>query len=257
MGAWDLELGPRGAAFCLVHLAACVLLMLEATPDREALHSWAWRIRRHSSQLRDAWQGDRSPSGLMLATFGLIGVGNLFLLILLPAVWQTGLAAIPDAWPLVVPAALVTVLLILTIGIVLQWLLLGAGHDGAVVLWILLPTAIGIPHLVGQYFHLPWLLACTPSAWFVKWLSAEPFHEIGWFAVGWSSDWWGIIGQLLLLACLYGVVLVQTWLAVRRRLKTWESEVAVKLGQMGVAKEGLTEKSEQRAAGFMPAVPPG
>src|SRR5262249_43205225 len=113
LGAWDLAPGPRSAAFCLVHLVVTVLLLLESTPDKDALHSWVWRFRGRSSAVREALSGDRSPVGLMLLTSGMIGVLNLVLLVLLPAGSQQGFDAVRDAAGLIISAAATVVLLIL------------------------------------------------------------------------------------------------------------------------------------------------
>lgn len=233
MGPWDMTPGPRSAAFCLVHLVVCVLLLLEATPDQDALQSWVWRGRGQAARWLDILVGARAPTGWMLVVCGGIGVVNLSVLVVLPAGWQLGWEVVRDALPVILSAAGVTVLTLLTVGMLLQILMLDGGKDGNVALWILLIPAIGVPHLAGAYLQQPWLLALSPSAWFMSWLSDDP-AQAG-FGLAGPGQLAGTLAYLPLLVILYGA-LVGVWaLYLHMRLEQLRHEVRAKLRAMSAA----------------------
>src|SRR5262249_51309050 len=86
----SLSPAQRAAAFCLVHLLACLILTMSISPWRECLQSWVWRFRGRRPWFRDHWLGDRSENGLSLVTFAAIGTAGLVLLVLLPAGLENG-----------------------------------------------------------------------------------------------------------------------------------------------------------------------
>jgi hypothetical protein len=235
MGAWDLPPGGRAAAFCLVHLVICVLLSLEATPDQDALLSGVWRVRGQPARIIDVWRNDRAPIGLMLAVCAGIGVVNLAVLVVLPAGGQQGWDAVRDATTVIVSAAVVMVLLVLTIGMLLQVLLFDGGKDGSVALWVLLIPAIGIPHLAGAYFQQPWILALSPSAWFASWMSEDPGQ--GGLGLAGPGQIMGTLAYLPELLVVYGTLVTVLSVYLHMRLQQMRFEVRGKLRAMSVAQE--------------------
>jgi hypothetical protein len=170
--------------------------------------------------------GDRSPIGGMLLVCGAIGVVNLICLVVLPAGFQQGFDEIRDAGWIILPAAGTMVLLTLVVGLLLQLLLFEAGPDGTAGLWILLLPGMAVPHIAGAYFHFPWLLALSPSAWFGAWISGDSLVGPGMAAA--MAPFW----PLLLL--LYGSAMAGLWLYLRVRLQQQQHEVEAKLRTMGV-----------------------
>jgi hypothetical protein len=216
-GPWSIALGPRCAAFCLIHLLASGWMMAATTPWRETLHSWVWRYRGRRPLLADCWLGDRTENGLALLTFCAIGVASYVVLVVVPAPWQAGVGQWPQARLVAVPALGAMVVLTLAFGTILQWLVFLAGRGGSPLLVTVLALPIAAPHVAGYYYQLPWLEAFSPSAHFGRWLF-DPDRPL----------------NVLPLLLTYAGVLVLVRLSLRRRMHHLEKAVDRKLEQMGV-----------------------
>src|SRR5207302_1410548 len=91
--------------------------------------------------------------------------------------------------------------LLLTLGTLYQWCVAVGGRSGRGVFFSLALLLIVPAHIVGRYWQLSWLEATSPSAHFQQWLSqGEPLHPL----------------PLLLT---FGIVLVLSWLLVRRYVR--------------------------------------
>jgi hypothetical protein len=209
--------GQRAAAFCVSHLLLGIWLVTGVTPWRETLLSWVWRFRGRQPRLVDWWLGDRSENSLVLLTFAAIGLLVFVLLVVLPEASANGWGTGALDRDVLVPAAAVTTVLLLSLGMLYQWFVFIAGRFGKTAFVLLLMLVDLVPHIVGSSYNLPWVLALSPSAHAVRWL--EP-------SIGQP------LAPLSLLA-LYGTALVAAWWSLRRRLDRLESAVDHKLRQMG------------------------
>jgi hypothetical protein len=216
-GPLGLPFDRRCAAFCLVHLLTGFWLVTSVTPWRQVLESWTWRRRGQASRFWDAWLGERSATGLLLATFCIIGLLALVVLVMLPAGFQQGFVNLPAHGPVVVAMCITTMVLILTLGALYQAFMLLAGRGGTgvfatFVLIVMLPF-----HLFGGYYGIQSLLALAPSAHFAAWLNGTPPPS------------------LTPLLVLYLGLLAFSWFAISRRLGQMKRTIEHKLRQMGVA----------------------
>jgi hypothetical protein len=215
-----LDLVERVGAFALVHLAVSVWLITMVTPWRESLESWVWRLRGRRRRFWDLWLGERSENILTLVTFALIGVACAVVGVILPFRWQEGFGAAQDQLPVIVSTLGIMTVLILSLGTLYQ--LLAAvlrGRTGLAVLFCTILLVLTVPaHIVGYYYHIDWLRALAPSAQFAAWFtkSAPPSP-------------WPLLG-------LYGLMLIGSWLALRRWVTYLERNVDRKLHSMGVGK---------------------
>ncbi len=214
-------LGWKASLFCLIHLLASLGLTIGVTSWRETLHSWVWRFRGRGNRWRDLWLGDRSENSLALLTFCGLGVVSLILLVILPAVREGGLAVFQESRPQVVAALGMTVVLILTLGVIYQWFVFLAGRNGAALIASLALAATAIPHLVGHQYQLDWLLRLCPSYYFGRWLF-EPKPAIPTPA------------EMLPFFLVYGTALAAFWWMLRRFLAALTRVVDRKLAGMGV-----------------------
>jgi hypothetical protein len=216
-GPGSTQLHVRIGAFCLTHLFASHFLIINTTPWRETLHSWVWRFRGRRPWLWDWWLGNRSDNGLALLTFCAIGLVNLVLFVLAPAVRADGQQALQDAAPVLASATALLVMLTLTFGTLHQWLVFVAGRGGLGTMTTLIALVIAMPHVVGYYYELDWLLLFSPSYhvnhWFVD---PRPVKELG------------------PLVAEYGAMFLAAWLALHQGLRQLESVVHRKLQEMGV-----------------------
>jgi hypothetical protein len=217
LGPGALDLAMRGAGFCLVHLAASLLLIMSTTPWRETLHSWVWRFRGRVPWLWDWWLGDRSNNGLTVLTFCAQGVLALGLLVVLPAVLADGPEPLRQSWPVLVSAMTTTVVLTLAFGALHQWFVLVGGRHGIPLMTLVLIMAVGLPVLLGRIEGLDWLIPLSPGAHFVEWF-------------GGPRATYNLLPMLGLYAGLAGLA----WLSVRGRLRRLEKVVDQKLERMGV-----------------------
>jgi hypothetical protein len=212
-----LALGPRVTVFCLVHLLAGLWLMNCVTPLRESLESWAWRFRGRASRLWDWWLGERSENGLVLITFGAIGILGLLLLVLLPAGRQEGFAAVGESGPVIASVLVTTTLLLLTLGTLHQWFVFIAGRTGKAALVSFL-AIITLPlHVLGEYYQNEFLLALCPTAHFARWFTGSTLPHLEY------------------MLAVYGGLLLWSWVSLRRRITRLEQIIDRKLQQMGVA----------------------
>ncbi len=218
-----LTLQVRVTAFCLIHLVVSIGLLLASTPWRETLRSWIWRYRGRLPWLWDLWISDRSENTLASLTFAALGVVGLLLFVVLP------LGQGPN-WPVVVPPAVATVVLILAFGTMHQCFVFLAGRSGTVTSLLAGALLVVLPDIVGRYYQLDYVLALSPSAQFVHWLTSPA--EVQLTPVG-------ILHGLLLvtpLLILYGLLLGVCWFALRRWMRLSEQVVDHQLRHMGVTK---------------------
>jgi hypothetical protein len=215
-----LAVGPRSATFCLVHLIAGIFLLDTATPWRESLESWVWRLRGRSSRFWDLLLGERSANVLVLLTFCVIGWVGLLLFVLLPATWLDGAAAVQDQQqlPIALSAMTATTMLMLGLGMMSQWFVFLAGRSGRSIFTTMCLGLILPLHLVGHYYRIDFLLALTPSAHFAGWFRQNPLPHL----------------EYLLI--LYGTVLILSGCFLWQHLGRLEKAIDQKLQEMGVRK---------------------
>jgi hypothetical protein len=222
MGPWTLSPGLTVVAFWLAHFGACLLLLLEALPSKESLHSWVWRRRGQPARERDYWLGERSEISRMLAGFCGIGLFSLLGVVLVPAIFRDGLDAVCSDLLVIGECSILTTLVILSVGAFLQYGEYEGGRGGAVgvLMVIVAPLLLG-PLLAGIPLQSEWLVATSPAGWFVNWLSEEPLPA---FYLG-------------LVLPVYGLLWVYARWSLRQRLGLLAREVQNKLVEMDV-KEG-------------------
>jgi hypothetical protein len=218
-GPFSLGLAARTAAFCIVHLALSLWLMTGVTPWRDSLLSWVWRFRGRRPRLWDWWLGERSENTLFMLTCAAIGLVAYLLGVLLPAGLASGWPSVRPAGPVIAIALAQTLVLILSLGLLYQWLVFIAGRYGKTAFVLLLLLADVLPHGFGMYYDWPWLLALSPTANMTRWFDPAlppPVHPLP-------------------LVVLYGVILLCAWSSLHRRVRRLEGAVDRKLQQMGVA----------------------
>jgi len=215
-GPGSPTLAVRSAAFCVAHLLASLYLIVNMTPWRETLLSWVWLIRGRRPWLSDWWLGERSENGLALLTFCGIGIMNLLLFVVGPVLWAVGRQPLQEAWPVLVSAMATMVVLVLAFGALDQWIMFLAGRGGLGMLTTLIALVVAIPHLVGHYYELEWLLILSPS-----------YHVGRWFSDPVPLD------NLVPLLGVYGAVWLLASFSLRRRMRRLERAVNKKLQQMG------------------------
>jgi hypothetical protein len=151
----------RLVLFWLWHLAVSTLLVVEITPWRELLETWAWRFRGRGPAWRDRWLGDRSENGTFLVTICVIGLAIYFVLVILPESVVVGSKRFDDG--VVFRAPLLVCLLTLSVGTVLQWSLFAVGRNG----WVFLPAFLACDPITfgyGTFYNIPWLMDLTVTA---------------------------------------------------------------------------------------------
>jgi len=178
--------------------------------------------------LLDLWLGDRSENVLSLITFALIGLVNLGLLIVLPAVWMewtespsliTGVSGL--GLPELIEAAMLTIVLILAFGTIHQCLLLAVGRVAAPITFVLAAMAVFIP-LAGSFRkQTEWLMSFSPAMHYAHWLTIDtPRGPKPAFS-------------FLVVVILYLVVFMIFWHLLRTRMRKLEAWVDFKLRTMG------------------------
>ncbi len=215
----------RAGVFCLIHLLASFGLTIGVTPWRETLYSWVWRFRGRGNRWRDLWLGNRSENVLALLTFCILGVVDLLGLVVAPAVYVEGLTVFQESRGQVLAVLVLTVVLILTVGMIYQWFVFLAGRNGAALIASLVVAANAAPHLTGYYYHLDWLLRLCPSYYFGRWL----------FQPGQGGT---ALAEMIPMFLVYGTVLVIVWASLRRLLRALTNVVDRKLARMGVVPVG-------------------
>jgi hypothetical protein len=221
---WDplagLSIAQRITAFCLFHLLAGFFLMAGMTPWRESLHSWVWRFRGTGPWLRDLWLGDRSENGLALVTFCAIGICNLLLLVVWPVVRLENSPMTGADWSQLMAAAGTTVLLILVLGTLHQWMVFFAGKSGFGMTMTVIVFALVIPHWMGYYFQLQWVSDFSPSYHYGRWLFDPLMIPYP-------------LSSLLPMLAFYGAALVVVGFSLRRSMRKLERIINHKLTGMG------------------------
>ncbi len=221
-GPAAVAFGARAAAFCVSHLLLGLWLVTGVTPWRETLLTWVWRFRGRRPRLLDWLFGDRSENALVLLAFALIGLLVYGLLVLLPEWQANGPTPLEEERTVLVLAPSVTTVLLLSLGTLYQWFVFIAGRFGKTAFVLFLMLIDLVPHIVGSYYDLPWLLTLSPSAQAVRWLQpnvGEPLSPLPLLAV-------------------YGAALVVAWLSLRRRLNRLEEVVDRRIRQMRTAAAG-------------------
>lgn len=211
-------LTERTILFCLVHFVMSFFLMFLMTPWRETLYSWVWRFRRRRPYLLDLWLGDRSENILAVSSFAALGLANLAMLILLPAIPIEGWPPLKAAFPIVAAASVTCTVLILTFGTIHQWLMLIGGRLANPFTLVISILAIVIPLAGGFKKETEWVMAFSPALHFGYWLGAPTKPAFSY----------------LVLVALYLAVLIFFWYLLRKRMRQLESWVDFKLRLMGV-----------------------
>jgi hypothetical protein len=217
----DRDVGLTCTRFCLIHLGGSLALLAAVTPRRETLVSWVWRYRGRRPRWLDLWLGARSENTLVLPTVCGIGVVMLGGGLLLPAGLSRGWPSLQPMVGTVVAATGLTCVLILASGALSQWLEFTFSRGAGGYYVSLLGFAVSLPHLLGDYFHLDWLLALSPSAYY-----AQLFDFPG-LAQREPLPLWPVLS-------LYGLFTVVIWLHFQYRLGRLEKGVDHQLLEMGV-----------------------
>jgi hypothetical protein len=162
-----------------------------------------------------------------------MGLVNLGLLIVLPAVW-TEWTELPSPSPVVgdggatgfglpelIAAALLTAVLILAFGTIHQWLLLVVGRVAAPITFVLAAMAVFIP-LTGSFRkQTEWLMSFSPAMHYAHWLTIDtPRGPKPAFS-------------FLVVTILYLLVFMIFWYLLRTRMAKLEAWVDYKLRSMG------------------------
>jgi hypothetical protein len=217
----DREIARTCSRFCLVHLVASLALLAAVTPRRETLLSWVWRFRGRRARWVDLLLGPRSENTLVLPTFCALGAITLLVGLVLPAGLSRGWASLQPAASIILKAAVLTGVLIGVSGVLSQWLEF-TFHRGAGSYYVsLVGFAVFLPHTLGFYFGLDWLLALSPSAYYVQ------LFEIPGLVPKEPLPLWPIL-------VLYGLFMGITWTHFQSRLWHLEKAVDHKLTEMGV-----------------------
>lgn len=216
------DLGQRGAAFCLVHLVTSLMLITAVTPWRESLSSWVWRFRGRRPRLLDSWMGARAENGMAIFTYCVIGILALFLFLVVPTGVSLGWDQVQQTRSEWVSSAALMVVLILACGTGWQWCQVIMGRSGGGVFTTLLALGVLAPHFLGRFYQEPWLLALTPSAYFVSWILPDSPLIVG--------PMQSIAPILLLYLLVFGLT---RW-DLSRRMRRAEQQVDDQLRQMGV-----------------------
>jgi hypothetical protein len=238
-GAAGLAVGPRVAAFCLANLTGAIILVQGMTPWRETLQSWLWRYRRRQHAAWYRWVGDRSPNGPALMVFCIEGIFLGALLVLLPAAYHHGWNNVAAVMPEMLWVTATMVIMIVSLGILYQWIVLLAGRGGLGTMLTLVSLAVVVPHLVGEYYQIDWVTAFSPSAHFSGWLFGRLLNK-------------PLLNPVPMLAAYMALGLLLE-VSLRRRLSRLGRQVDRKLEQMGVPGYG-TPASDAPAAEARPGL---
>lgn len=216
----------RVGLFALVQVLMTLVLLPAITPGAPALESWVWRYRGRTSRVRDLWLRDRSPNGLSVLTFAVVGLVALFGLLLLPMALHEGPAAALSAWPTVAGAAVVLTAFTFGAGNLIQWIALrvrsgGSGFGVLMAIFLALVPVLAVvyPVLVGMRPNPNWYAAPSPAYHVVMWLGGDPTTA----------------GEVASVALLYLVVGLWSLADLHRRLRLFTAKVDGTLKDMGCA----------------------
>lgn len=223
------SLAVKGGIFLLVHLLACLFLILSVTPTRDCLLSWVWRFRGRVPRWRDWWLGDRSENFLVLQTFCAIGLGMCIGFVILPAVANDGWEALePSLWNLLL-AGVTALVLTLALGSFHQCCVLIGGRQANALMIGLLIMGCGLPPMLGQLKDLQWLTPLSPATHFVAWMGGP--------AAAYNC---------LSMLGLYALLLLLSRYLIDKRLSSLARVVDKKLRWMGVRPpQEMTEAAEE------------
>ena len=236
-------LGVMSAEFCLVHLVAGLILIMIVTPRRTVYETWIWRFRGRGAWLRDSLLDDRSENVAVLATVAAIGAINLPLLVWLPSELLNQAGPTPVAMSTVVTMMLCTGLLIVSLGVLYQWFMLVGDRNGSIAFFLFVGAVVVLPALVGYYFA-----EIAPE------MTGEDFtREAALFRsmtpVSHFSAWARFPDNALSvapMAGIYGLLLVVSWILLRRRVDQQRRVVDSKLESMQVVE--TSERGQDLAA---------
>ena len=171
-----MTLQQRVGVFLLIHLLISIVYLITLTPRADLVMTWIWRFRGKQSFLLDSLRQDRVPnSSSLLVNLLIAGLGVTLLCL-------AGTEAFTDA-EFLLNACLTAVVMIVTIGLLYQYLHLISRKYGSVFL-ILLFFILGVmPVFVGAALRQPQfagfndigkgLLMSTPFSQALRWLNLE------------------------------------------------------------------------------------
>jgi hypothetical protein len=203
--------------YSIAHLVAALLLAFAATPNREAIVSWAWRFRGRTGYLRGLLLGDRTDNRGMLVVFCAIGLVNLALFVLLPQVSRSGGQPLQAAADSLIRVCFLTVLLILALATFYQWCVLIASRPGKFVFFIVLGGLVAAPMLLAVRWETEWMWAMSPLMQYGGYLK-EPAAPLPYPPI----------------VAVYTPILALAWWSVGRRIGQHVARVEGKLRAMGV-----------------------
>src|SRR5262249_32010784 len=161
------------------------------------------------------------------ATFALMGLVNLGLFVVLPAIWAES-AEFPSppgqefgvtglGLPKLIAAGILTAVLILAFGTIHQWLLLIAGRVASPITFVLAAMAVFIP-LTGSFRkQTEWLMSFSPAMHYAHWLTVDtPRGPQPAFS-------------FLVVVILYLLIFMIFWYLLRARMRKLEVWVDYKL----------------------------
>jgi hypothetical protein len=223
-----LDVNEAGVVFCIVHFVASLFLAFAMTPWRETLYSWTWRFRRRQPLLVDLLLGDRSENILALLIFVAMGLVNLALFVVLPGIWRDS-----DQRTAVIPAAILTSVMILTFGTIHQWFLLIGGRLVSAFTFVLAALAVVLPLMGGLTEKTMWVVSLSPVMHFAYWLALrvprDPRNPH-------ASD---PAFSYLVVAALYLLIFLLFWYLLRSRMRKLAAWVDFRLRLMGVLRPAV------------------
>ncbi len=176
LGAAGMTLHQRVAVFLLIHLAISVIYLVTLTPRADLVMTWIWRFRSNQPYLLDSLRQDRAPntaSVLVNVLFAGLGVALLCLM-------SSDIIVSPD---FLLEACLTTAVIIITAGLLYQYLHLVSRKYGSVYLILFFFVLGMIPVFVGAMLRQPQfaglndlgkgLLMSTPFSQPLRWLSSD------------------------------------------------------------------------------------
>ena len=197
--------------FAIAHVLVALLLLLLVTPQRPALMSWVWRFRGRLPAWRDLLFGDRRDVSLTTLCFAVIGAVTMCGALAGP-LYLSGPVGIGLGEVAAIMGA--ATLLIVSLGMLYQWMAAMAGRSGTIMYILLALAAVFMPLIAGAILEESPMgrnfigltrsfYGVTPVTFFVKQLGgatptrsefdqSSPWLFVGAYAAVGAASWWGI-----------------------------------------------------------------
>jgi hypothetical protein len=176
LGAAGMTLQQRVAVFLLIHQGMSIIYLVTLTPRADLVMSWIWRFRSKQSYLLDSLRQDRAPNSVSVMVNVLFAGFGVALLCLMSG------DIIPN-YDFLLEACLTTAVIIITTGLLYQYLHLVSRKYGSVYLILFFFVLGMIPIFIGAALRQPQyaglnelgrgLLMSTPFSQPLRWLSSD------------------------------------------------------------------------------------